>query len=265
MASVGAAETDLRELVERKLRAAFGAEWFAKCGLTEAEIAEAVKRMGREGTRLAASGASTRPLDFIELGQLLRVIEKNWHLLKGALGNKNTTTAFLGTLASLRLPSAHSRDLLPHELHLLAGIAGYFRNIVTIDRSAMDPSGEFYPVIEKVTDQLGNRFVASESKSGLDFLVRTTIRLEVGQTLTFACVGWDPQGRDLTWTLGKYLLPVRATAHGTEVSLEYLLGREDVGEVIHFEIKATSAGEFHRSGSYDDHVVMQYAVNPPRP
>jgi hypothetical protein len=61
----------------------------------------------------------------------------------------------------------------------------------------------WYPRIELITDSLGNSLAAGEDSS----TIVIPARLQVGDVLTFRCVGWDPQDRELTWTLKAQAIP----------------------------------------------------------
>lgn len=263
MESVSAAENDLRELVERKLRQAHGERWFEESGLSSEEVSEARRRMASESRVRVGARTGTRPLDYVEFGQLKRIIEKRWHLLKGVLGNKNVTDAYLGVLAGLRLPSAHSRTLLPYEIQLLGGIAGHFRTLVTVDRSEMDPAGEFYSVIESVTDNFGSTWPGGVDPGAVWKYIDSGLRLEVGQVITFEAVGWDPQGRELIWELRKSVDTV-GVARGTTASLVHEVSEDDVGESAVFTVCLRSSSKFARHAGQDDRVDFEYSVNPPR-
>ena len=103
-----------------------------------------------------------------------------------------------------RNASAHSRELLGHERAFLEGIAGIIRTKVTMHRSAMDSNRKHYPVIESVRDSFGN--AATQLDPNGIATLETHITLQVGDVVTFEANGWDAQGRDLSWRIGKAMV-----------------------------------------------------------
>lgn len=63
-------------------------------------------------------------------------------------------------------------------------------------------TGEHYPIVELIADSLGNRFVPSEAQQTGGFTVPATFA--VGDAVSFKMKAWDPQGRDLNWTVTFY-------------------------------------------------------------
>ncbi|MEE3127442.1 MAG: hypothetical protein VX494_09545, partial [Actinomycetota bacterium] len=171
---------------------------------------------------------------------------------------------YFDRLDQFRNPPAHSRELLPFERDLLAGMAGEIRNRVTIYRSEMGPSREYYPRIEWVRDSFGNSSASEDARMQDVF---TKVRLAIGQQVTFQCRGWDPQGRDLNWRLEEQGIgrPRLDTATGTDVTLSFTAAREHVGDSLSVAIVLVGSGEYHRygPGSYDGVAAFHYAVSPP--
>jgi hypothetical protein len=108
--------------------------------------------------------------------------------------DRQRTLAYFGVIEDVRNSIAHSRDLVPFERELISGIAGHLRNQASLYRSGMDEASRYYPRIESIRDSFGIEGARPEE----DNLGRT-IRLEVGQVITFTGRAVDAKNRDIHW------------------------------------------------------------------
>lgn len=258
-AAVAVVEQDLRSLIEIVLGELPGDEWLTKSGLTQERLVK-IAETRKAATKKRGGGAiDTSLVRYTNLFDLGEIVAKNWERFKPVFENKKKFEVYFERLEAFRNALAHSRELLPFEHDLLAGISGEIRNSITIYRSTMGPSEEYYPRIESVRDSFGNEWVPG----GLG--VYTNLVLEVGQKVEFLCRGWDPQGRAITWvaeqaTVGR---PVWSTAIGTDASLVVEIRDDHVGEDLDVAIVLTGTGKYHRHSNYDDTASFRYAVRPP--
>jgi len=239
--------------------------------LSNEALGKVAEKRKEEGKRRDGAVVSDELLDYLEFHQLTSIINKRWEQFKPVFRDKGRTAAFFDFLEDVRNSIAHSRNLLPFERDLLSRISGQLRNQVTIYRSSVTDSAQYYPQIESVTDSFGWRMPKGTTQviTGPDQF-RVGTRLEVGQTVQFNCSGWDARDRTLYWRLFRveaYWATSQkrlvSSAEGTEALLTWQVTDEDVGEYSHAIIEMISASRFHLHKDYDDQVLFTYAVNPP--
>ena len=260
--SIRIVEVDLRDLIESVLRGKHGDDWLEKAGLDEERVRGLTERREEERKSRSPAGVDERLIAYSHLYELRSVIHKNWDLFKPIFGEKKLFDVYLDRLEDFRNAPAHSRDLLPYERDLLAGIAGEIRNRVTTFRSTLDPDQQYYPRIELVTDSFGNR-VESPDVTRPWVEVQTGLSRPPGQEIQFRGRGWDPQGRTLTWGLGNVDIVVFASAEGTEALLDYTVTEEEVREAMILSVSMASDGKYHRWSRWDQRVFFGYKVLPP--
>ncbi len=199
-------------------------------------------------------------LAYTHLYQLHPLVTKNWEKFKPVFKDQARFKIYMKRLEDFRNAPMHSRSLLPFERDLLSGIAGELRNSLTLWRSAQAPDMSWYPTVESITDSLGNSLIVDAG------IVRVAALLQVGDVVTFRCVGWDPQDRELTWTLHAqgHIGPEINREIGSEVTLAWTVGEEHVAETSIIAIKMRSDGKYHRDKTGSDSIVHAfYSVDPP--
>lgn len=230
----------------------------ARC--TRRRLARPGERRVEEGKRRNGAVVDNDLLAYTHLWDLKEVVLGRWPQFKPIFKDQTRFKVYIGRLEDFRNTPMHSRTLLPFERDLLSGIAGEFRNVLTLWRSERAPDMSWYPRIESITDSLGNPFVLN----GL--IVHFTARLQVGDVLTFRCIGWDPQDRVLTWTLYEQAAvgPQLDRQIGGEVTLTWSVQDKHVAESSIVVIQMASSGGYHRFHFGVDAVVTAiYAVEPP--
>ena len=250
--AINIVETILRELV----RLVLDEGWTAAGGL---ELAKLEERRAEEQKRRDGASVPADLLEYTHLYELRKIITVEWAKFKPIFDDRKRFDVYLDRLEAFRNAPMHSRELLPFERDLLSGIAGELRNLVTIFRSQQAPDMTYYPSIEAVTDSFGNV---------LRGYFVTDLRLNVGQMVSFNCRGCDPQGRQLSWTLRSVITGAPrsrliAEETGNQVTLFWTVEQDDVCEELQLFLTLSSAAEFHRKGTFDDNIVVVYAVNPP--
>lgn len=253
-------ETALRQLMEHAYQDAYGGAWLTKI-TTEEQRQRWAGRAEEEKKRRGTRGVMTLPaagLEYADLYALIRILDKHWQPVSDALGKRKESLTMLERFDALRNAVGHSRSLLPFEQDLLAGIAGDIRNRVTIYMSSQDPSGDYYPRIESVTDSFGNM----PSNSPL-------ATLRPGDTITFTCRGVDPQGRELEWGISTNGLTVGASGPvtrvvGAEVTLTWEVSAHDVQDSTTVIVSMRARGtDYHRHRECDEVSWFVYRVLPP--
>ncbi|GAA4960575.1 hypothetical protein [Kineococcus glutinatus] len=262
-------EQALRQLITAVLSARDGEGWLER-NFTADQLKEWRRKQNDEeltrGRRGHAEAASDL-LHYSELRELRDMIIKQWSRgfsLAFAGAKDHEIKAFLLRFEGLRVPQAHSRELLPFEKDLASGIAGDIRNRVTIYLSAKDSEGDPFARIESVTDGHGKS--AQDPSSNL--ITTTGLTLRPGQPVTFTCRATDPKGQELLWTLeipGRHSEWDADHASGTEVTLRWIVTEQDVRQACYARIRMRAKGaKHHRYGpDQDDGIVtFQYRVLP---
>ncbi|HEY0641427.1 MAG TPA: hypothetical protein VGD67_27680 [Pseudonocardiaceae bacterium] len=265
-AALATCERALRQLITATATASAGAgaNW-----ITSVAKPDTIQRWSDRRREEAASRGKrgvaevdSNLLAYASFFELVAILERSWEAYAPALGRKKETGALLARFDDLRNAVAHNRELLPFERELLSGIAGEIRNRVTIHLSSQDPSGDFYPRIEAVSDSLGNTIDTFELDSPTSGLCATAVRLSPGDTVVFRCDGVDPQGRDLTWSLRVGSDYVDSVG-GDRAELRWNVTRKHVGHRVAARIYLRSDSEFHRWAGHDQGVSLSYTVLPP--
>jgi len=261
-ASLTTGEQALRDLITVAMRKQHGETWMQE--LSAGVRGKWTQRRAKEEAQRLTRGVVSLPqsdLAYADLDEVIAIVKnpKHWSLFEPALGNRSEALALLDVFSRLRHPVAHTRERVPFEDDLASGIAGYLRNMVTLYMSQEDPSGDYYPRIENVTDSFGKGLDEPEQIS-----VKTGITLIVGQVVTFRCHGTDPQGRPLSWW---YSLPPLYQSHklvGADTELSWTVRDEDVKDESSVYIHMASDSSYHRLGyGVDASCIFYYRVLPP--
>jgi hypothetical protein len=261
-------ERALRQLMEHAYRAQFGDAWLDQ--VTTPEQRERWQDRARdEEARRGRRGVSRLPepgLAYADLYALRTVLEANWDPLAPALKEKKEIVALLKRFDSIRNAVAHSRDVLPFEQDLLAGIAGDIANRVTVHMSSQDPSGDYYPRITRVSDSFGSEPAAAELARAEHWAhCSTGLTLRPGDVVRFSCQGVDPQGRELDWALSTNMgVAWTAFTSGSEAIIEWVVSPHDVQDektvLVYMRAGETT---YHRRGTFDHGASFKYRVLPP--
>ena len=217
-------------------------------------------------------------LSYVEFYHLSKIVRDNWdpHFAP-IFSDKKRTDVLFGILGDVRNAIAHSRELLRFERELVSGASGQLRNQVTIFRTQKAPATSYYPIIESVIDNFGQ--IGRQGITDLESAVPVPLRLEVGDTVSFACRGSDERGRELEWFLQtgfERSLQVRPSAskmcRGSSTTIEWQPTESHVGEsqFVYVGMRAAD-GRFRRNKGiaiaweedYDDMRIFRYAINPP--
>ena len=213
---------------------------------------------------------SSNLLDYTMTPELGKLIFANWEAFSPVFGNPDRLKVLLGIVENMRNSVAHSRELLPFERELLSGVAGYVSNSLALHRGSLEGPGHFYPLIESVTDQLGND-LSMRSYGSI-----SGPRLAVGDLVTLRAASTPTRGVELLWTLavgkGVYIpntyYPPRTEARGSAVTLVHRIDEDDVSEEFWIAVRLSTESRFHRymesiSDQYDDAVAFYYPIAPP--
>lgn len=270
--SLARLERSLRLVMTVCYRERFGNDWLDHVTRPEQRDIWA-DRADDEARRRTARGVAITPaggLEYANLHDLRRIAERHWDPVAPALGALRETKVMLERFDHMRNTVAHSRELMPFEADLLAGIAGDIGNRVTIFMSNQDPSGDFYPRITSALDQFGNEATVEQLTTPETCWVRSGQTLRPGDSVTFTCRGVDPQGRRLDWglqlvngSMGPHDAFYVDRAYGDDVTLTWQVAGEHVrddGGV--FVVLIAGGTPYHRNGWVDQMVAFGYRVIP---
>jgi hypothetical protein len=245
-------EGALRDLV----RLVLGSDWITTSGFDAETIAGIEARRAEDHVRRRGARLDGDLLDYTELTQLGRVITRNWSAFDKAIGPRKYFEMDLNRLGGIRNPVAHTRQLLPFEEHLAAGISGHLRNRIAAFRSDMNEPEKYWPTLESIVDSFGNRSQGSAGE-----FIPPGPAIPVGEVVTFRCRATDPQGATLRWTLGSR--GSTGEAEGEDVTLTWQAGPDDIGERTSVIIRLVADRPHHRyDGQSDAFVYFSYTVLP---
>jgi hypothetical protein len=263
-------ETALRALMTHVYAEKLGSGWLDRV-VSADKLSAWAGRADEEARARGTKGVVVVPgagLAYANLYDLIAIAEKHWEPLAPALGPRAKALPLINRLNSLRNAVGHSRPLLPFEQDLMSGIAGQIRNQVTIFMSAQDEAGDIYPRIESISDGFGRRIESATVTGEVAGSVQDrTVIVHPGETVLFECVGTDPQGRPLSWSLGR---PHRGRSglvgpSGGVTAVQWTVTDDDVTETRNVEIYlATEGAKYHRFGDFDHRAYFAFKVRPPR-
>lgn len=250
-------EGALRGLV----RVVLGDAWLELSGFPQEAIDAMRARQVEDQARRKAARVGGDLLDYTELTQLSRIILRNWEQFRPAIGpHKKNVEMDFDRLRAIRNPVAHTRPLLPYEVHLAAGIGGELRNRIVLYRSAMDEADQIWPMLEYVRDSFGNEVTESNG------VVSTKLTLRVGDQVGFTAAATDPEGKSLTWRAYNFSRGAAhegATAEGEVVSLSWVAREADIGTSTGVWVTVTAnERSHHRHSRWDGIAQFFYRVLP---
>ncbi len=247
-------ENSLRDFVERILRKQFGKDWLVKSGVNKEHIDEWGRRMVEESKRQRIGSASENLIYYAELSDLRKIINKNWDpIFKSVFEDKKEFEVFFDKLEAFRITDAHRRELLPHQKHLLLGIAGEVRARIIRHRNQMDRLDSIFPRIELVRDSLGNKADAENR------ICSTDIELSPGDILDYVITAYDPEGLPLEYSacpIGRQINWLK------DNSLQVKIEEKNIAKNFYVEVGIKSSRSYHASFGYDDMVIFRYKVLP---
>ena len=265
------AETALREVIRLAVP-----NWIDD--LTPDEVARLKQKLAEEDKRRDGITVSQDLLDYVEVYQLEKTIQKHWDPdVRAILDDKKRTEVYLGIIGDIRNTIGHSRPIYAAERLLLAGAARQIRNQLAVYRTRADGPQRHYPSIDSARDEGGRKaYINGDGLWGFGDNPQDAPRLEVGDTITFYLEATDPRGRELLW-VGYSIPPDQspssvpyggihpfATASGNRVEMTWTVSESDVGEKHAVQFTLAHAGRFHRHSSWDDAALFYFHVNPPR-
>lgn len=249
-------ENSLRDFIAVVLRGKLGESWLENCGVSSERLEKWKERKAEEEKRQESGVVEQRLIYYADFYDLRTILKKHWSgEFSDALGDWKTMEVWLGELEKLRDPDAHRRELLPHQKHLILGIAGEIRTRLIRYRSKKETSEDYYPRIESARDSLGNI-----KTYGDDSGPNTGMRLRVGDEIDFVITATDPLGEPLQYAIYKFIYTEWQDSN--VISLK--LTEQNVQKDFSVLIVIKSNRQFHAYSEFDDSVHFKYEVLPPK-
>jgi hypothetical protein len=248
------AENSLRDFIAVVLRDKLGEEWVENCGVSSDRLAKWEERRTAEEKRQKFGVVEPRLIYYADFYDLPTILRKHWSgPFSEALGDLKTMEVWLNELSRFRDPDAHRRELLPHQKHLIYGIAGEIRNRLVRYRSKRETSEDYYPRIESVRDSLGNTCIQAYQ------LVETGMRVRVADVIEYVITATDPMGEPLQYALYEST----DTRWQDQNVLSLTLGQHHIEKKHSVLLAIRSQRRYHAYRDYDDLAGFVYEVLPP--
>lgn len=251
-------ENSLRDFIAVVLREKLGESWVEECGVSPDRLDKWKERRGVEEKRQRFGVVEQRLIYYADFYDLRTILKKHWSgVFSEALGDWKTVDVWLSELEKLRDPDAHRRELLPHQKHLVYGIAGEIRTRLVRYRSKRETSEDYFPRIESARDSLGNLYTY-----GNPAVIGTGMCLRVGDTIDFVITATDPMGEPLQYAI----FESTTTKWQSNNAIRLRITERHVQKRFDVILVVRSQRKYHayRSDGFDDRVVFSYEVLPPR-
>lgn len=245
--SLSHTENLLRDLVERLLKKRDGEKWLDQADVPPARTKEWERRKTAEPKKRPGGRPEERLLYYSDLSDLRDIIDKNWDTgFDECFSDKERFMLDMKRLLAFRNPEAHSRELMPFEEKLLAGITEQLRQEITLFLSEPGDKGEpqHFARIEEVSDSFGNRVTGQSVDDAVHFMGEGPI-VRPGDSIKFKAQAWDPEGKDVEWFIGTH--NQSDTLKGLEWGASYILNtgallrRFGIGEIEVVEERVLAA------------------------
>lgn len=248
-------ENSLRDFIAVVLHTKLGESWLENCGVSSERLEKWKERKVEEGKRQASGVVEQRLIYYADFYDLRTILKKHWSgEFSNALGDWRTIEVWLTELEKLRDPDAHRRELLPHQKHLILGISGEIRTRLVRYRSKQETSEDYYPRIESIKDNLGNIYTYGDGN------IFTQMSLRVGDVIEFVITATDPRGEPLQYTL----FPTYYESWQDSNVISLRLTDRDIQKRFQVMIAIKSRRQYHANKEYDDAVIFNYEVLPPK-
>lgn len=154
----------------------------------------------------------------------------------------------------LRDPNAHRRELKEYQKHLVLGISGELRTRIMKYRGKRKNVDDYFPVIEAVTDSLGNQ--ASNTRYAQHITAAQQVR--VGDEVEIRVFSTDPLGDNLEYSIAR----IGQQDWGARNWQIIRFVEADIGKVCDINVMVRSTRSYHAYSDFDDYVMYRYIVLP---
>lgn len=229
-----------------------GEEWISNCQASPERIKEWEKLQQEDEERHQATTSDEHLINYSDINDLKTILLANWEgEFMDTFGDYKLMETYLNILSRYRNPDIHRRPLLTFQKHLILGISGEIRNMISVYRSYRELDREGFPRIESIRDNLGNIWTPGNPSH-----LKTGMTVHVGDMIEFVVTAVDPLEEDLMysiedkgWNIGNVLTTV-------------IIPRQ-VGKNTAINLLIRSDRKFHAfPNGYDDRVAFDYQVLP---
>ncbi|QWP77510.1 hypothetical protein J5226_03640 [Lysobacter sp. K5869] len=251
-------ENSLRDFAEFILRRKYGHSWISSLKISPERLRSWQERKSVEAKRLPGEALEDRLLYYADFYDLRTIVTKHWEDgFSEAFPEKRWVEVLLAEMERLRDPSAHSRELTDYQKHLVCGISGLIRTRIMKFRGARDDMHSFFPVIEHVTDSLGNQ-MANPAYATM-IVAKDPVR--VGDTVEIRVSSIDPQGEPLLYKFRRVNVPLLGDWVDSN-SMTITFAESDIGKACDINVMVKTRRSYHAYGEFDDYVAIRYVVLP---
>jgi hypothetical protein len=248
-------ENSIRDIISFVLSKKLGANWLEQLKVTPDRFSKWKERQACEEARFKGNVLEPRLIYYSDFYDLKTIIDKHWDSgLSDVFQDKKTMLAFLEEAEKLRDPNAHRRELFEYQRHLLKGISGELRMRIMKYRGKKEDPDDFFPVVEAVTDSLGN--IISNSVYAQTIVSKAV--LKVGDTVEILAFSTDPLGGMIEYSISRIGQTLWTTANKATITFQ----KSDIGRCCDIQIKVKSTRDFHAYSNFDDYVSIRYVVLP---
>ena len=249
-------ENALRDFMGSVLSRSLGPDWVEKCGVSPERIEKWRQRKKDEAARQETGVVEERLIYYADFYDLKTILKKHWSgEFSEALGDWRTMEVWLTEIEKLRDPDAHRRELLPHQKHLVLGIAGEIGTRLVRYRSKKETAEDCFPRIESARDSLGNIWTPSGPGRTLD----TGLVLRPGDNVEYVITARDPEGADLEYGISHNMSTI---GWQKEPVFSVRFTKEHIAENSYIALLIRSTRDYHAAGGWDDKVEFWYKVLP---
>lgn len=244
------AENSLRDFLADVLSRKLGENWVDACGVSVDRIEQWRQRRADEERRQTPE----RILYYADFFDLFPILKKHWDgEPKAALGDLRLMEVWLDELGKLRNPEAHRRELMPHQKHLILGIAGDVRSRLIRYQSKMETARDCFPRIEVVRNSVGDLFTGGG-------IGRSRAVLRPGDVVEFVVTAADPRGEPLMF--GMTIQPDHTAPAAWQASNTFTWAPSKVAAPFGVYFWLKSRRPFHARDGYDDILMTAFDVLP---
>jgi hypothetical protein len=260
--SINIVENEIRDLIELVLRRSHGDEWFDHLGVTAERVSVWQQRRDEEPKKRPGGEVDSRLLYYADFYDAVDIVRHNWEFgFKDCFEDKRRFEVYTDRLGAFRNPDAHSRALLPFEQHLVLGMTGELRQMVTLflSRGGGGPEPEHFARIEEVRDNFGLRVTG-----GSPGFAESPLTLRPGDVVTFTGQAWDPESSPIEWRIMCGARVETVYENGNQLDWTWEIDERDIGDRSAIVMYISTARAYKRTNDGDDRVVLSYRVLPRR-
>lgn len=257
--SISPLENALRDFIDYILTKKYGRDWVTHLRLAPEKIAKWNATQREEFGALTTTTLDGRLLYYSQFHELETIMYKHWEdgFHEAFPGGKRWLEVMLGEINKLRNPTAHSRELMEYQKHLVLGITGEIRTRIMKFRGLKDDMDSYFPVIEHVADSLGNK----EANPAYGCGIEASEPVRVGDAVEIRVSSTDPLGQPMLYHIGRQRSLAPATwSHENFKTITF--EEADIGKSCDIRIQIKTARGHHAYGEIDDSVWLRYVVLP---